>query len=451
MKVPDPPPPLAALLEGFDGSLISRGLTDGQFSPVDNRGRYLHWDDLQRRPPPPGYSHLEVWKLTAWARRAASRELPLRSTSGQLARFFLTDHIDQMLMDIDRRCGGNIATSASASATFSSGDRDRVLVSSLQEESITSSQLEGANTTRKAARQMLRENRKPVTHGERMIANNFAAMERIRVRPELPLSVDELCEIHALIASGTLEDSADEGRPQRPGDARVSVYWQTNGVDTKIHEPPPAAELPERLSALCTFANDVGSQTPFVHPVLRALTVHFWIGYDHPFVDGNGRLARTLFYRSMLGSGYWLAEYLSVSSILRKRPSKYVRSYLLCETDDLDLTYFFVDQLEVIVRALDALDAYLERKRAELAAVTLLLRGRPDLNHRQLALLGHALRHPGEHYGIRAHQSSNNIAYESARQDLVGLAEMGLLERFKKGREFVFRSPLDLADRLKGI
>jgi Fic family protein len=62
-----------------------------------------------------------------------------------------------------------------------------------------------------------------------------------------------------------------------------------------FHTPPPAAELPARLEAMCDFAN---SKTPdtFIHPVVRGIFLHFWLAYDHPFVDGNGRTARALFY-----------------------------------------------------------------------------------------------------------------------------------------------------------
>jgi Fic family protein len=446
MKVPDSPPDVFAALDTETrNQLVLRGVLEGRFLSVDTKGRYLHWDDQKHRQPPPGYSHSQWWGLTKVARNSVGRKLPFVSTAGTPATYVLTDLMSQMLMDIDRRCGGSIGSPSN----LDGADRDRLLVSSLQEEAITSSQLEGASTSRKIAKQMLQENRRPVTLSEKMIHNNFAAMQYIQQDHHSPLSVEEICQIHQVITSGVLEDPNDEGRPQLPEDKRVSIYWQTNGVDQEIYRPPPAELLPARLETLCDFANANEPENGFLHPVLRALTIHFWIGYDHPFADGNGRLARTLFYRSMLGSGYWLAEFLSISSILRKRPAKYARSYLLCETDALDLTYFFMDQLEIIKRALDALDTYIARKRSDLEAVSSLLGGRRDLNHRQIALLSGALRNPGAEYTIASHRAIHSIVYESARQDLLELSETGLLERFKAGRAFVFRSPLDLNKRLK--
>ena len=67
---------------------------------------------------------------------------------------------------------------------------------------------------------------------------------------------------------------------------------------------------------------------------------HHRLAWVHPFVDGNGRTARALFYWSMLKSGYWLSEYVSISSVLKKSQSAYVRAYLHSESDGSDMTYF---------------------------------------------------------------------------------------------------------------
>lgn len=451
MKVPESPPTWQNLVRKGADELIQNVVAAQQSYLVDSKGRYLHWDDQKHRVPPAGLTHQQWWFLTKLARNGSERKLPLLSTSGKAATFVVTAEMNEMLMSIDRRCGvpGPDTEFGASASMLTNSDSDRLLVNALHEESITSSQLEGASTSRKIAKQMLRENRAPKTHSERMIANNFSAMQYIRQDTNAPLSVEQLCEIHRVISNGVLDDPADEGRPQLPGDTRVSIYWQTNGNDQEIYRPPPAEQLPARLETLCSFANEDSDLQTFIHPVLRALIIHFWIGYDHPFADGNGRLARALFYRSMLASGYWLAEFLSISSILRTRPSKYSRSFLLCETDDLDITYFLVDQLQVLVRALSALDAYVARKRADLENLSLLLDGRQDLNKRQLQLLSHALRNPGAEYTIAAHQATHKIVYESARQDLMSLATNAFLERFKSGRTFIFRSPLDLDRRLR--
>ena len=70
-----------------------------------------------------------------------------------------------------------------------------------------------------------------------------------------------------------------------------------------------------------------------------------------------------------------------------------------------------------------------------------------SLNHRQIALLSHAVRHPGHAYTIRSHQRSHAVAYATARADLLELAGLGLLER----RLQDFSAPPDLERRLKHL
>lgn len=184
-----------------------------------------------------------------------------------------------------------------------------------------------------------------------------------------------------------------------------------------------------------------------IHPAVRAIILHFWLAYDHPFVDGNGRTARALFYWSMLRSGYWLFEFISISAILHKAPVQYGRSFLHTETDDNDLTYFLIAQIEVISQALDELHRYIERKaEAEQDIQALAL-----FNHRQVALIRHALSNPGQRYTIASHQQSHAVAYQTARTDLLDLAERGVLEMGKKGRALIFAGPADVAERLAAL
>jgi Fic family protein len=202
------------------------------------------------------------------------------------------------------------------------------------------------------------------------------------------------------------------------------------------------------MAAMFNFANGKTSDG-FIHPVIRGILLHFWLAFDHPFVDGNGRTARALFYWQMLRSNYWLFEFISISQILRKAPARYATAFLYTETDDNDLTYFMNHQVEVIRRALTELHDYVARKSSETQASIAALHHFPELNHRQQALLSHALRHPGFAYNIKGHGARNAVVYQTARTDLLQLAELGLLEQRKSGRALVFFAPKDLESRLQ--
>lgn len=74
---------------------------------------------------------------------------------------------------------------------------------------------------------------------------------------------------------------------------------------------------------------------------------------------------------------------------------------------------------------------------------------RAKLNPRQIALLTHALKHPGEIYRVAKHQAVHEVVYQTARTDLLGLEKLGLLVKFKQGNTFVFHAADHLAERFK--
>jgi Fic family protein len=313
------------------------------------------------------------------------------------------------------------------------------------EEAIRSSQLEGATTSRNVAKELLRSGRPPKDRSERMITNNYRALQFMHDEMGAVLQPTDVLRLHYILTDGTLDDPSAAGRLQGAGEERVAVYDRVTGE--LMHKPPPASELPARLDAMCAFANAGDNPDEFMHQVIRSILLHFWLAYDHPFEDGNGRTARALFYWSMRRHGYWLAEYLSISQILRKAPAQYSRAFLLAETDDGDTTYFILYQLTIIRRALDELHSYLRRKVAEVREVERLLKD-GNFNHRQLALLGDAIRTPGRAYTFNSHARSHAVTHETARTDLMELARRGLLERHRRGRQYVFEPAPRLADRL---
>lgn len=389
---------------------------------------YHHWDRVLHRPPPAGLTRDEWWVALKIGRLITQKPIPLQDTSARPFFISMPDAVLRSLHLLDQQLAGRIAA---PEAITTAGSRDRFLISSLIEEAVTSSQLEGAVTSRRVAVQMLRSGRPPADRSERMIVNNYRAMQHVRQVLDRPLTADLLMELHRIVTEGTLDDPGCAGRLERPDETRVKVWGQDDQV---LHIPPPAEELPGRLTALCAFANgqDADGQG-FMHPIVRAIVLHFWMGYDHYVADGNGRTARALFYWSMLRSGYWLAEFLTISAILRKAPTAYAQAFLLTETDDNDLTYFVLAQLDVLERAVQELMAYLARKSAEVREVEALLRGGMRLNHRQQAVLGVALRDPERIFTIAEHQASHDVVYQTARTDLLDLVERRLLRKDRQG------------------
>jgi len=446
VKKPMPPPPFQDLASEIIAGDPQRftGLF-AKYADTVSQQKYLPWDDVRYRATPEGLKPTEWWAVIKMARQGMLRRLALTDQYGLPFQYALPDEVLREIEFVSTNLSGRIGVKEEIT---NPATRDRYLVSSLIEEAVTSSQLEGASTTRKVAKDMIRSGRKPRDRSERMILNGYRAMERIGELRDADLTLDLIYEIHRIVTEGTLDNPDAAGRFQDPSEERVGVYDSENNL---LYAPPTADELVQRMQRVCDFANGKLDQS-YLPAVLRAVILHFMIGYEHPFEDGNGRTARALFYWSMLKQGYWMTEFVSVSRILKKAPGQYARAYLYTQSDDNDLTYFLSYNLRVLHRAIDDLNKYLSRKIAEIREVRgLLVQGAAELNHRQLSLLNDALRNPDNVYTLRTHGVSHRISNETARQDLYALEGRGLLAREKMGKRFVFRSVPDLADAIRSI
>ncbi len=450
MKTPVSAPDYFTLLDAItdnDMTLFQRLIKDA--SPVDSKGRYLHWDKLRHLSPPEGLSSEQWWFSIKTARIQLYKTLPLHDKQRNPIKFATPDKVLEELHWLDRYATGNIQ---SDDAITNEQTRNTYLIRSLIEEAINSSQLEGASTTHNVAKEMIRQNRTPNDTSEQMILNNYLAMQFIREIKDEELTPSIVFELHRILTHDTL-DKTVVGRFRTESD---EIHVVDNATQKYLHTPPPAGQLPDRLQALCDFANHANSTEStgvFLHPVIKAITLHFMLAYDHPFCDGNGRTARALFYWSMARQNYWLIEFISISRVIKQAPAQYANAFLHTETDDNDLTFFLIHQLSVIHQAIDALHIFLNKKMHEVNEAERLLMDNPrlngKLNFRQLALLRHALKHPRFSYVVQEHQRTHGISYDVARKDLLQMADtLNLLIKTKQGKRYYFVAPNDLEQRI---
>jgi Fic family protein len=437
MKFPQAPPPESEFFE----ALTTNGAKLFSVQEPTHRDRYVHWDKLRYLTPPEGLSHREWWFGLKFHRLAARRPIALHDSRGRAFTYSVIDLLQEGLHRIDLSAGGHVQI---PEPVLNPDTKDRYIVRSLIEEAITSSQLEGAATTREVAKEMIRAGRTPRNRSEQMIMNNYRTMQQIASVKNESLTKELVFELHRMVTTDTLDDHSGAGRFRRSNES-IRVINQDDEV---LHTPPPADQLGERMDLMCEFANG-GKTDRFVHPAIRSMILHFWLAYDHPFIDGNGRTARALFYWLMLNKGYWLCEFLSISEIILKAPSKYGRALLYTETDSNDLTYFLVYHADILHRAIESLQAYVENRSSRLRSLEYELRGIAALNHRQRDLISHALHHPGHTYTIQMHGNSHKVVYQTGRTDLLDLAKRGLLEQRKRGKSWHFTPVLDLEVKLK--
>lgn len=257
-----------------------------ELARAEHDGRYLHWEELRRRPVPEGVTREQWWQLIKLARSSLAKRLQLQDPTGAPFSFAVTDSVQRIVFGLEHELKG---TGPLPPALRDRGMRRRYELSSLIEEALPSSQLEGASTTREVAKEMIRAQRAPRTDGERMVLSNYNAMQWVREHRDDRLTTASVLELHTIVMQDILEPEEGAGRFRRDNE-KITVV--DNSDQSVVHEPPPAASLDARMALMCRFANGTVDDEPFVPPLVRAILLHFWLAYDHPFVDGNGRVVR---------------------------------------------------------------------------------------------------------------------------------------------------------------
>lgn len=410
--------------------------TDVQNAIKRTQENYLSWEKFRLKSwVPENKEH--IWALIKMQREFNNTQTPIKDKDGNFYTFNPRSHV-QFLHEIDLELGGSFM----GVADFSEGDRRQIIRRNLIEESIASSRLEGANTSREVARKMLNEGRKPRTKDEQMIVNNHKVMERIEEElKHESLSIELLKDIHKQVTAGTLKDETLEGHLQETFDEKGNrlkiMPWDE---ETVTYVTPDREFVDEELLKLIAFANDEKSE-PFIHPLTKAIMLHFWVGLLHPFEDGNGRLARILFYWYMLRRGYWAFSYLSLSERIIKSPKQYAMAYIYTEQDDYDLNYFIHYNMEKLKLARQQFAKYLQEKISENKQTIKLVQSGFHFNDRQLRLLQYLAKDEQRYTTPSSYQNVNkDVGYGTVHSDLKKLVSDGLLKKIKSGRTVYYYS-----------
>lgn len=374
---------------------------------------YYYWDRVKYMAPA-GVDPTVLWQAVKLQRMVNAKAVIF----GKYKFYFtITEQMLALLHEFDMNIGGSLGTKN----LIPDNDKNFYLVSSVMEEAIASSQMEGASTTRKAAKEMLRKKLKPRDKSQLMIANNYATIRYLSEHRQDEFSVERLLEIHRYISSGTLDDKDDEGNIRRTDDIVVM-----DGITGDIaHTPPPHEEVKQLLEDLCSFANN-DSPDNFIHPIIKGIILHFMLAYIHPFADGNGRTARSLVYWYMMKKGYWLTEYLSISRIIYTSKAKYEHAFLYTERDGNDLSYFIQFNLDTMKRAYEELKNYLQRKISERDSI-LMFKNMKGINQRQAHILKVIAEKGNEILTTKEVATRFNITSPTARADLQNLVRLGFM------------------------
>ncbi|HLT04546.1 MAG TPA: Fic family protein [Pseudomonas sp.] len=407
------------------------------FTPLDDKGRYLPFDELRFRIPRDLDPTL-VWSVVKQARQ---RQLNPVITLGDRAvpgMLLLTPAMQVAMSEADR----HTSTAALEWLSAQIGEQRQIqylLNDLIEDEAISSSQLEGAATTTRVAKDLLKRQLGPRSPDEKMIVGNFRMMHFAWNHRDKPLSIELITDMHRIGVEG-IDDEKYQPGIFRADDTVVVADADGNVV----HTPPPAEGLERRLESLVQWANanhhDIES-SQYLHPLIKAVLLHFAIGYEHPFRDGNGRVARSLLYWYLFKQDFAAFRYIAISTLLKAAPIQYGKSYLYSETDQLDLTYFVDYQCRIITRAIGEFKKACQRAMDSIREFNVFLYESGlyrQLNDKQKTVLQVAKS------GIATHFTADNVSenlgcsYNTAASVLNGLVEKQLFQKQKVGRSWVY-------------
>ncbi len=390
----------------------------------DIQDEYLYWDKVKYKSK--NINPNELWNAVKLHRKIKSNSVVF----GRYRFYYvITDFMQRALHLFDMHIGGTLGSNIE----IAESDKTKYIISSIIEEAISSSQMEGANTTRKKAKEMIQKEQKPKNKSEQMILNNFITMKHIVQHKNEDITPEKILYIHKLMSNKTLDNVEDEGKIRDNND--IHVVNQTNSEI--VHTPPSNEELEKLINDLCFFFNN--DSKDFIHPIIKGCIIHFMIGWIHPFVDGNGRTARALFYWYMLKKGYWLTEYLSISRIIKDTKNQYEKAYLYSEIDENDLSYFITYHVKTMEKAFDALKEYINRKQKEVFQAAKFMKI-PLVNERMAQILKILNDDSDRILNIKEIENRFNVSNYTARTDLKTLVDIGFLEVIqvnKKKQNFI--------------
>ncbi len=420
---------------GIDNSYLNEILYAGQEVTTKIEENYLYWDKIKylnhdnidnlkkaiKRKAFDKFKNNELlWIATKANRKYNQIRRFLFSSNFNSIKYYYNENIylRQKLHYLDFNFGAGLQKEQ----LLSELEKQQYLKNALMEEAVFSSMIEGATTTRVKAKEMLRKNKKPKTHSEQMILNNYKTIQYISEHKEDDISVEKLYELHKLVTENTLEEES------------VGVFRKSNDVNVVneitgeiLHTPPKFENLESLMDSFVRFFNN-NPKEDFIHPIVKASILHFLIGYIHPFVDGNGRTARAIFYWYLLKNGYWLTEYLSISRVIMQTKVQYEKAYIYTEIDDMDVTYFIHYQVKVLMRAFEDLKKYVAKKKKEESNLLKYLQ-QEEINERQAEVLYKLEKNGTKSFTVKEIENTYSVTNQTARTDIEELVDKGFLKK----------------------
>ena len=367
------------------------------------------------------------WQSLSQSRKQKSQVFSFTDQNKDLFWYLLTPALQKKIYKIDSQGKDSLYRMVKKEIEV------ELLKDSLLEEALYSSVIEGAFSTYKRLKELVDDKAPPADINDQMVLNNYEAMQFILKEKHRDLTLDFVLELHKIVTQKTLgPDEAYAGR------FRDDWVYIKDKRDRVIYTPPPADQVVASIEQLIAWVN-ARDESTFIHPIVKASFIHFYLVYVHPFFDGNGRTARALFYYYLIKNGYEFFKYFSISVVVQKTKAQYYRAIKDVEDCGADMTYFLLYMAQTINDSIGLVtDRIVKHYKKDFILDKLKEKGE-FLNPRQEKFLKKFLVSDKGLMTIKDYQRVTGVVYETARVDLEDLALRNILIKTKERRKFIYQ------------
>ena len=165
------------------------------------------------------------------------------------------------------------------------------------------------------------------------VQNYIEAMNNaVELLGKLPFSSRLIKMTHKILLQGV------RGENRMPGEFRKSQNWIGGAsINDAVFIPPVHTSVPELISDLENFANDLSNPLP---DLLKIALIHYQFETIHPFLDGNGRIGRLLITLYLVSKGILKKPILYLSDFFERNRTLYYDNLMRVRTHN-DLNQWF--------------------------------------------------------------------------------------------------------------
>lgn len=237
------------------------------------------------------------------------------------------------------------------------------------------------------------------------------------------ISEKTIFSIHKILTKDVIENSSDSGVYRK---RQVVIGNRITGVVT--FRPPDTKEVPALMKELIEWLNSKDASE--INPILEAGIIHYEFVRIHPFIDGNGRTARTLASLILYLRGFDTKRFFALDDYYDSDRQAYYNALQSVNPKKQDLTewleyftYGVAMQIDGVRKRVLALSSDNKKKKAK---------GQIPLTERQMRIIETI--NKNDHITNKMIREMFKLSDEGALKEIKKLLNLGVLKSEGKGR-----------------